>query len=628
MSKSKVVTPQKKSQKTAGRDLISSFWMKIIFAVLILFLYGRTIGYEFVLDDGLIIENNPVVQKGAAGIFETFTQGSVTHFKGSNFQIYRPAFISLLCVENQFFGMSPAGFHLLNVVMYWLLAVLIFRLLGLLFPSLHFYYRALIAILFIVHPIHTEVVANVKSQDELLATLGCVTALYYFIRHADAGSGRVKFMVFSMLGFLLALFSKESSFAFVVIFPLSLFLFRDRSILLSLKESLYYFAAAGFFLLVRRLAISDINVPYETSAMENVLYAAKTTSELLGTKLEIAFYYLRMMVFPYPMSWDYSFNQIPVVPMAHAVPLMSVLIYSIIAFLFFWNIRRQPAVSFAIAFFVALSVPTASLFFPNGTTFADRFLFMPSLGFIIALVYIAASRLGFDLQDPSPSVKRVVLITGAVLLLPCSWLTISRAADWKDNFAVFSSGARNSPNSSRTNEGLGTMYMNKAQSGEDPSMTAQYVDSALFYLERSLKLFPDNNSASYRLGLIYSMRGESDKAVRYYRQSIQSKPDYFMALNNLGALYASRSNFDSAYYFFARSLKSEPKNDMTLTNLTVVCFNLGKYQEAVNYGEQLIALGFKSAKVYGLLAQSYGRLGNQEQAARYQALYDVNPNLK
>jgi tetratricopeptide (TPR) repeat protein len=170
--------------------------------------------------------------------------------------------------------------------------------------------------------------------------------------------------------------------------------------------------------------------------------------------------------------------------------------------------------------------------------------------------------------------------------------------------------------------------MNKAQLGEDPSMTAQYVDSALFYLERSLKLFPDNNSASYRLGLIYSMKGESDKAVRYYRQSIQSKPDYFMALNNLGALYASRSNFDSAYYFFTRSLKSEPKNDMTLTNLTVVCYNLGKYQEAVNYGEQLIALGFKSAKVYGLLAQSYARLGNQEQAARYQALYDVNPNLK
>lgn len=628
MSKPNVVTPSKKNPKTTGRDPISSFWLKVIMAALILFLYGRTIGYEFVLDDGLIIENNPVVQKGAAGIFETFSQGSVTHFKGSNFQIYRPAFISFLCVENQIFGISPAGFHFLNVAMYWLLAVLIFRLLTLIFPSLHFYYRALITVLFIIHPIHTEVVANVKSQDELLATLGCVMALYYFIRRTDAGAGRGRYLIFSLLGFLLALFSKESSFAFVAIFPLSIFLFRGRPILGSLKESLYYFAAAGFFLFVRHLAISDINIPYETSAMENVLYAAKTPSELLGTKMEIAFYYLRMMVFPYPMSWDYSFNQIPVVTMAHAIPILSLLLYAAIGFLFFWNIRKQPAVSFAIAFFVALSVPTASLFFPNGTTFADRFLFMPSLGFIMALVYIAASSLGFDLRDPSPAVKKVIMLTVVVLLLPCSWLTISRAADWKDNFAVFSSGARNSPNSSRTNEGLGTMYMNKAQSGEDPSMTAQFVDSALFYLERSLKLFPDNNSASYRLGLIYSMRGESDKAVSYYRQSIKSKPDYFMALNNLGALYASRSNFDSAYYYFIRSLKSEPRNDMTLTNLTVVCFNLGKYREAVNYGEQLLSLGFKSAKVYGLLAQSYGRLGNQEQAARYQALYDVNPNLK
>lgn len=605
---------------------MSSFWVKIIFALLILLLYGRTLGYEFVLDDGLIIENNPVVQKGAAGVFETFSKGSVAHFKGSNFQIYRPAFISFLCLENQVFGMNPAAFHFLNIALYWLLAVLIFNLLALLFPSLHFYYRAFIALLFIMHPIHTEVVANVKSQDELLASLGCMMALFYFVRHADGK--RVRYAVFSLLGFLLALFSKESSFAFVIIFPLFLFLFRNQNILNCLKKSWYYFAAAVFFLGIRHLAIRDINIPYETSAMENVLYAAKTTGELIGTKMEIAFYYLRMMVFPYPMSWDYSFNQIPVVPLAHAVPLLSMALYAGIAFLFFWNIRRQPAVSFAIAFFIALSVPTASLFFPNGTTFADRFLFMPSLGFIIALVYMLAGRLRFDLEVPSPAAVRSIVAAALVLFLPCSWLTVVRAADWKDNFSVFSSGARNSPNSSRTNEGLGTMYMNKAQSGEDPSMTAQYVDSAVFYLEKSLKLFPDNNSASYRLGLISSMKGESDKAIRYYRQSIQSKPDYFMALNNLGALYASRSNYDSAYYYFIRSLKAEPENDMTLTNLTVVCFNLGKYQDAVSYGERLISLGFKTAKVYNLLAQSYRNLGNEEKAARYQALYDLNPGLK
>lgn len=613
-------------RKQADSSQVSALWMKFIFVGLVLLLYGKTINYEFVLDDGLIIENNPVVQKGAAGMFETFSQGSVTHFKGSNFQIYRPALISFLCLENQVFGMTPSGFHFMNLVLYSLLAIVVFNLLALMFPKLHFYYRTLITVIFIAHPIHAEVVANVKSQDELLATLGCLLALQQFIMAYDFPAFRKKHIILGVLAFLPALFSKESSFAFVIVFPLFLFLFRSENVLNSLRRSAAFFAAAVFFLGCRYLAIRDINVPYETSPIENVLYAAKTTGEQIGTKLEIAFYYIRMMVFPYPMSWDYSFNQIPVLPLAHAIPILSILLYAFLAFLFFGNIRRQPAVSFGIAFFTALSVPTASLFFPNGTTFADRFLFMPSLGFIIAIVYLAAEKMKAGPDELNPSAKKVVGMAGLVIAVLCCGLTMSRASDWKDNFAVFSSGARNSPNSSRTNEGLGTIYMNQAQEGGDPALAKTYVDSAIFFMQKSLDIFPGNNSAAYKLAMIYHMTGQKDKAMDFYRQSIRAKPDYVMALINLGTLFASASNYDSAYYYFKQAIRAEPGNGMALTNYIIASYNLGKLQETVEFGEKAVSLGEGNAKVYNILSLSYGRLGDTAKAARYRALHDANPN--
>jgi len=621
-----MVKSVKQNKKSYERPIISSFWAKVILALFVLFLYGKTIGYEFVLDDGLIIENNPVVQQGITGIGLTFKQGSVTHFKGGNFQIYRPALISLLCIENQLFGMSPTGYHLINLLLYILLVILVFELLALLFPSLHLYYRLLIALLFLAHPIHSEVVANVKSQDELLATLGCLFSLFCLVKADDLGSGKFKYLVFSLLSYLLALFSKETSFAFIVILPLALFLIMRVGIFDSIKKVSYHILAAVFFIICRYFAIRDINLPFETSAMENVLYAAKSNSELIGTKLMIAFYYLKMMVFPYPMSWDYSFNQVPVMNVTDMLPLLSIGLYALITFLFFWNIKKRPEISFGLGFFIALSVPTASIFFPNGATFADRFLFMPSLGFLIALVYLIVTWLGGSLDLISSKAKWGVNVLGVFILVLYSAITLGRTSDWKDNYSVFKSGAENSPNSSRTTEGMGTHYMNLAQESTEANERALYVDSSIKLLEKSLKIFPGNNSASYRLGLINSMLGNKAAAAMYYRKSIASKPDYLSALINLGTLYASSSNFDSAYYYFDKAVKSDPLNDMALTNISIVSYNLGKNDIAISYGEKAVAAGLGNAKIYNILSQAYLKLGDLDKSNRYKNLFDANPN--
>ena len=612
MSKSK-----KKIEVASLQKPFNTIYIKVFFVGLIIFLYGRTIGYEYTLDDSLFISNNPLVQKGFAGIGDSFTQGSTLHFKGGNFSIYRPIQISFFCIENQLFGFNASLFHFLNIVLYGFIALIFFSLLQRMFPKLSVFYSTLITILFIVHPIHTEVVANVKSQDELLATLFNLSALLFLIKSLNDKNKEIKYVSISLLFYLLALFSKESSFAFVAIFPIALFLLFNFSIIECIKKTFPYFIAALFFLLCRYLAIRNNNSEIETTVLENVLYGAKSISVTIGTKFEIAFYYLKMMVVPYPMSWDYSFNQIPLMSLNELIPIISILSYCVIAYLILANIKKRPEISFGLIFFITLIAPTANIFFLNGATFADRFLFLPSVGFLIAFVFLIIKYFRLDLSSISSSSKKYVYIfSGLIIIIFCS-MTINRTADWENDFAVFQSGVAHSPNSSRTTAGLGSIYMNKAEASTDATSRSLFIDSSIYYFKRSLTIFPDNYNASYKLGLIYSILNNKDESILYYKQSIGSNPLNVQALNNLGAVFASSSKFDSAYNYFERSYKIDSTNEMTLTNICIAAYNNNQNDKSIFFGEKAVSLNMGNKKIYNILSLAWGKQGDLDKSKKY-----------
>ena len=118
MSKSKI-----KNEKTKAS---STLLFKIVFAIVIIIVYGQTLRFGFVLDDDLYILKNPSIQNGVSYIPQTFFHGISEHFKGSNFMGYRPATITLLIIEYSVFKTNPAGFHLINLLLYFLIAVQLF----------------------------------------------------------------------------------------------------------------------------------------------------------------------------------------------------------------------------------------------------------------------------------------------------------------------------------------------------------------------------------------------------------------------------------------------------------------------------------------------------------------------
>jgi len=607
---------KKKPSKNTSATKTSTSIYYLIFSLLILLLYGQSISFEFTLDDDTFIANYPVVKKGVSGIGSVFSQGSMEHFRGSNFQIYRPAFLSFLCIEYGLFELQPGGYHLVNILLYILCSIVLFRLMKQLLPRVHTHFTAAMVILFIAHPVHTEVVASVKSQDELFSALFNLLALLFFHRSVAGDKIDHSLLVKATLSYVVALFCKESSFAFVAIFPLIILFTGFTTYRKVLTGYLPLVAAALLFLGVRQLVIGDYPQDFETTEIENILYGATTPMEISATKAEILGYFLRVMFYPHPLSWDYSFNQIPIADWTAITPWISVAAYLVLGLIVLFSYRRQPAVAFGLLFFLILITPTSSLFFLNGTTFAERFLFLPSAGFLTAAVMGICTVSGFDTgSSPGKQRKTFYSITGLLVVVYCG-MTFSRTADWKDNLAVFTSGARNSPNSSRTNAGLGSLYMTMAEQEQNFQIRNAYMDSAIIYLEKSIAIFPENSNARYRLGLIYAIRGDTATALMQYRQSIYHRPNV-LALNNLGSLYASMNQTDSAYTCFRQSLDLEPANEMTLTNLCIVSNLLNRTDEAISTGEKAISLNMGNKKIYMVMANAYEKKGNPERTSYY-----------
>jgi tetratricopeptide (TPR) repeat protein len=265
-------------------------------------------------------------------------------------------------------------------------------------------------------------------------------------------------------------------------------------------------------------------------------------------------------------------------------------------------------------------MPTNNLFFLNGATLAERFIFVPSFAFALAITLLLCNGLKIKTTAFSGEKKQVFKIVMIGVIVLFSGLSMAKSGDWKNNFTLFESGAKNAPNSSRTNAAFASEYMNKAQEESDPALKNELILNSIEYYKKSLSIFPGNSDASYKVGLIYSMIGKPEESIKYYRQSLEATPGQIYALNNLGSLYASRQQYDSAKFFFTRSFEADSSNELTLTNLEVVNFLLNDYDKAIDYGNRALALNYQSAKIYNLLTQAWMAKGNVAMANKFSDL--------
>lgn len=510
--------------------------------LLAIVLYANTLRHSFVLDDNMVLVQNNFVKQGTGGIpaiFSNDTFAGYARLAGQDNALpggrYRPLSLAVFAVLYGVFGENEAVFHGLAILLYAFTGVLLFRLLRRMLNDTPQAGKLawLVACLFVAHPIHTEVVANVKSCDEQLALLLGMGAWLAVFHAYDFGKKR-SWLAAGLL-FFGACLSKENAVLLAFMVPLSLWFFRKTNPANALRHALPLFAVMAVFLLLRAaattaqaadpaMASDPLNNPFlewSGSAWIPCPLAdrAATVVYLLGQQL-------RLLTFPHPLTHDYyhlelqSFSNAGV--WVSLVLLASLLVYGL------RSIRQrhfhQPpgssvvqAAGFGVLFLLFTMGLTANVFFPVGAFMAERFLYLPSVGF--CLTAVIWGNMFFEKYAP----RFFGPFFGAVLLVFAA-LTVLRNPAWKTNEALARTGIAHSANSAKLNNDLGTLIVEKAMQEKKPAKRRPLFEEAYPYLQRALERHPTYFDAYLAHGACSYYLGKYDAAVSSYRSAYKLYP--------------------------------------------------------------------------------------------------------
>lgn len=601
-----------------------SIYIGILIFVFSFVLYGQSINYGFTLDDSVVFVKHQTVNKGISGIPQLFCENSFKGYFGSDEvdKIYRPLTLSSFALQKAIFGVTPGISHFINVLLYSLLGISLFSFLRLTFNGWPDWLSGALVMLFIAHPIHTEVVCSIKSRDELMSVLFGILALNYMLRNITEKTRKLS-LISGILLFM-ALCSKETAIMLVIVSPVLLYFKGTSEYRKTLKLISPLLLASVAFLVIRYFAL------YETSGstedlliVNNVLNGAKSISDLIGTKLLILFYFVSKMVVPYPLSWDYSYNQIPITPLLSIIPILSIFIYVTLIVLFVYFFKSRAPLSFGIAFFLITSSITNNLFIKIGSTFGERFLFLPSIGFLIfvfGILLVLTKNNSAELMNKS-SLKGGFVIC---LLIYCG-ITFARTPDWKNDFELYSSGVNASPKSSRVYSSLGGEYLKKYKASMIPAERKEYLDNAQSLFEKSVEILPDFFDAYYNLATIAYEKGDYKNAIVLNTKCISFAPKHRNSLHNLAFIYSNLNIPDSAIYYLdkinpnvidyaqeyivysyayaqkkdyrksleyaEKGIKASPKSPDSYKNMAAALYNLGDTSASVYYYNRYLELG-------------------------------------
>ena len=276
-------------------------------------LYCQSISYDYVLDDKMVITQNQFTQQGIKGIGDIFKYESFRGYFGEQTTLlegdrYRPLSIASFAVEKSITGGNKTISHLLNVLLYALTGLLLYRVLFQLFPQRkdekwYLTIPFLATVFYLAHPLHVEVVANVKGRDEILALLGELACLYFSFKYISRNKNR--YLLLSFLSIFLAMLSKEGAITFLAVVPLTIHFFTAAGNWKKFIVSLPVAAAFFCYVLMRLNAIGYLVDDKEVTDLMNNPFYGLSYSEKTATIFYTLLQYIKLHFVPYPLTHDY-----------------------------------------------------------------------------------------------------------------------------------------------------------------------------------------------------------------------------------------------------------------------------------------------------------------------------------
>lgn len=501
-----------------------------------------TLRYEFTFDDPLVVAQNKFVDQGWTALPKIFTTANLEGYNGLKESNYRPFSIAQFAIERSLLGREPGGFHFMHLLYYALGCLLVFKFLILIFKNYPVWLPVSITALFIAHPLHTEVVANLKSRDEITALIGIVATLLLIIKQEPF---RIRQTILVFLCALIAFFSKESALPLVVVAPLTVFYFNPKGIRDRLQPLVAIGLAALIYLVMRQF-VAEVPPP-DFKLEDNALFAFEYPERIMAAMALIA-HYTWLFLFPFKLRADYSFDHLHLTGWTDIWSYAGLVIFGLAVYLLIKGLRSKSIAGYAIAFSALFYVVTSNLFIMTGATLAERFLFVPSLG----LLTLFGSYLfeGYKKQKVTESMA-ILICTGLVVLY--SIRTLVRNPDWQDNPHIFSVTARDCPRSVRALTKQARIKYEEAIRINNPVTKTKFFSESITYLDASMKIYDRYALTHFVYGIVQKEQKNYKAAIGSILKAISIKPTDGTFDLNLGLVYVQTNEDSLALTYFQRA---------------------------------------------------------------------------
>ncbi len=619
---------------------MKKFWypLGLIFLITTI-VYFPTLDNDFCLDDAVLFESS--YPQSGQEVLLLFVE-PVQHRLISH---YRPVTFLTFAGDHFLWGKNPRGYHFTNIIIAAATASLVFFLIYQFFPLAP---ACMGALIFSIHPGHSEAVIGIYNRSQLLSTFFMLLALLAIARVIRLNKPNRAWMFFSAGAVLLGCLAKESAIVTPLLAILLIYTEKTFSkhrakpsekfspiLIRHLWGGIFWqLVAIMSYLLLRYKAIGSMGMPGVDGFLAGLAPLAiyVNITRIIGE-------YLRLAFFPFSLSCDYPLIPISFSWMAFLFPLLLGG-----AFYIFGKGQKKPNktkefsliqisyfASFAFFWFIISLLPVLHIL-PLQIPLAERLLYPALIGFSFLSASLFQKRFRFFI---------------IFVFLVFSSLTFTRTFDWKDNHTLWTKVQKTHPESYRTLIFFGS----EAARQENFDKARQYYIQALqkrpnrnnriliydnlatldfqeknylrarLYIQNLFKDAPLYPRAWILLGNIAQKEKNYGEAFNYYHQA-QEAPRLTQDLKTIisqkkAEIYFDLQRWPEAYFFYRECLKRDKKDGLLYLRISLSAMRSGKLKEALPYLEKGLELAPKSWQLHYLSFQYYQTQGEKEKAEEH-----------
>lgn len=551
-------------------------------ALVAIAVYANTLAHDFTYDDRTVVVQNEAARDPAA--LKRIFLASSWSSNAEQTIAFRPLTTWTFAL-NHAIDAGPLGYHVLNVLAHAAVSALVVVLaMGAGLPAAT---AGLAGILFAVHPIHTEAVANTVGRAEILAAGLALLAL--ILR---------RFPFAAVVAYALALLAKEHAIALLVLLPLAELLVDHRRPRAQFYAALLAVTVA--YVLLRATAIGRIGVDAARIPLWQNVAAHAGPVERLFTALYVAARAGWLLVVPVNLSADYSFAEIPLVASLHDPRAWIGIAFAGGLVALAVLLRRSSRALFWLGVGVVPYVVVSNLLVPSGTIFGERLLYLPSVALCVGEAVVLVNRRAL----------------AALLLAAFALRTVTRNPIWHDNLTLAEATVKTAPRSAQAHHLLATTLFERGR-----------YDDALREFRTTLDIYPDDVDALFNAGAASMLLQRNDEALGFLDRVTAREPNHFAAWIDEAAIHNARAEFDAGLRAAERATAIRPDAPNGYVMRGFALRGLGRLADAqAAFQTALQRQGVGMDALYGLGATALD-LGDATTAVRaFEQLVRVAPS--